>query len=313
MERGGTGLSDLPAHTRVASWNRVLAESIFDGHLELVGTNPPHLDVRVTQIGNASCIDASTSPILYYHGKDAVRTAARRVFLQAPLSGSATYFEDGVGHHITKPGGLTLGESGQSGGFVCDEPVRVVGISLPYEAIVPRFIDPEDFRRNLSDSLAVQLLIDLLAGLARGELGFARENTLLDAIGGLLGLAVQDGREDALTREKLNVSRFAALRDHLRTDYTDSALSPATVAARFRISLRHLHRLFEQSGRSFGEELLSVRLQAVAAALRDPAQSHRTIANLAFSAGFNDLSHFNRQFRARYDAAPREVRRSIAG
>jgi AraC-like DNA-binding protein len=36
----------------------------------------------------------------------------------------------------------------------------------------------------------------------------------------------------------------------------------------------------------------------------------RPFGEIAFAAGFNDLSHFSRAYRARYGCAPRDARRA---
>jgi len=43
-------------------------------------------------------------------------------------------------------------------------------------------------------------------------------------------------------------------------------------------------------------------------------QSHRSkkIAEIAFAAGFRDISHFNRLFKRSHGVAPREFRRSMS-
>jgi transcriptional regulator GlxA family with amidase domain len=67
------------------------------------------------------------------------------------------------------------------------------------------------------------------------------------------------------------------------------------------------------SGRSFREELTRLRLDACRAALADPYRSGETIAEIAFSAGFNDLSQFNRHFRSAFGATPSQARGIPAG
>jgi AraC-like DNA-binding protein len=42
--------------------------------------------------------------------------------------------------------------------------------------------------------------------------------------------------------------------------------------------------------------------------LADPALRHRPITDIAFAAGFNDLSHFSRAYRERYGCAPSDAR-----
>ena len=45
-----------------------------------------------------------------------------------------------------------------------------------------------------------------------------------------------------------------------------------------------------------------------AALVRDPRQRPRNVSEIAYAWGFNDLSYFNRTFRQRFDATPREWR-----
>jgi AraC family transcriptional regulator, positive regulator of tynA and feaB len=52
---------------------------------------------------------------------------------------------------------------------------------------------------------------------------------------------------------------------------------------------------------------LENRLEACRKALRD--QPGRSISEIAWGWGFNDLSHFTKSFRARFGLSPREWRR----
>ena len=49
------------------------------------------------------------------------------------------------------------------------------------------------------------------------------------------------------------------------------------------------------------------------AMLADPSRDHLSITDIAYAAGFGDLSHFNHSFRRRYGATPREIRRTPRG
>jgi AraC-like DNA-binding protein len=42
----------------------------------------------------------------------------------------------------------------------------------------------------------------------------------------------------------------------------------------------------------------------------DPAMLGRPVGEIAFAAGFNDLSHFSRAYRVRYGCTPRDARRA---
>jgi AraC-like DNA-binding protein len=102
--------------------------------------------------------------------------------------------------------------------------------------------------------------------------------------------------------------QLEALLDFCRRNLHDPALSPDFVAAQFGISTRTLHLRFAKLEQTFGRWLLDTRLEASSAALCNPQQNSRGISEIAFSCGFNDLSHFNKSFRTRFGVSPSEWR-----
>jgi AraC family transcriptional regulator, positive regulator of tynA and feaB len=100
--------------------------------------------------------------------------------------------------------------------------------------------------------------------------------------------------------------------DHVDRHSDDPELSAATLAARFRCSERYVHRLFATTSRSVGEHVNEKRIVACTRDLLDRNSRHKTIAEIAFAAGFRDISHFNRLFRRCNGMAPREFRRAMA-
>lgn len=53
--------------------------------------------------------------------------------------------------------------------------------------------------------------------------------------------------------------------------------------------------------------MMTQRLARAHRMLGDPRHARRSITAIAYEAGFNDLSYFNRAFRRRYDATPSDV------
>jgi AraC-like DNA-binding protein len=102
--------------------------------------------------------------------------------------------------------------------------------------------------------------------------------------------------------------QLEALLDFCRRNLHDPALSPDFVAAQFGISTRTLHLRFEKFEQTFGRWLLDTRLDASCNALRKARQHTRSISEIAYSCGFNDLSHFNKAFRTRFGTSPSEWR-----
>jgi AraC family transcriptional activator of tynA and feaB len=133
---------------------------------------------------------------------------------------------------------------------------------------------------------------------------------LIDHFCGLLALALGANEETRETtgQAELKAARLRAVRDYTEQNLNDPNLTPATVAARFGISPRYLHKLFEETGTSFSQWLQACRLEQSRRELADPAHDALGIAEIAYRWGFSDLSHFGRRFRAMYGVSPKDMR-----
>jgi AraC-like DNA-binding protein len=87
-------------------------------------------------------------------------------------------------------------------------------------------------------------------------------------------------------------------------------ISLGQVAKHLGIPERRLQRLFGSRAITFTTFLKDVRLARVYDMLCDPDSDGQRIRSICFAAGFRDISHFNRLFRARYGCTPAEVRAS---
>jgi len=87
-------------------------------------------------------------------------------------------------------------------------------------------------------------------------------------------------------------------------------LSPATVAAAHHISVRYLHRLFDDEEQSVAGWIRRRRLDRCRADLLDPSLAGRSVAATAARWGFTSASHFNRLFRNAYGLPPGEYRQA---
>ncbi len=89
---------------------------------------------------------------------------------------------------------------------------------------------------------------------------------------------------------------------------SDPQLSVATIAAELKLSVGHVHRLFQHEPVPLGHYIWNQRLDACQRDLRDPALAGRGIAEIAFDRGFNDAAHFSRSFRRRFGVSARDYR-----
>jgi AraC-like DNA-binding protein len=139
----------------------------------------------------------------------------------------------------------------------------------------------------------------------RVSLSESQTGLLVDSFCNLLALASAEGLPPKRMQGELQME---ALLSYCRRNLGNAELSPQQAADHVGISVRTLHSRFRETGRSFGRWLLESRLEACSAALRDPGQRTLNISEIAWRWGFNDLSYFNKAFRAQFDMTPRECR-----
>ena len=119
-------------------------------------------------------------------------------------------------------------------------------------------------------------------------------------------LTAREGAEHRASQERVtDLDRMLAF---LRRHLGDAGLSPQMLADHMRLSVRTVHKRFEQAGMTFRHWLLEQRLDACRRALADPRCATMTVAQIAFGLGFNDLSHFTKSFRARFGTPPGRFR-----
>jgi AraC-like DNA-binding protein len=193
------------------------------------------------------------------------------------------------------------------------QPSRFFGLRLPRKSLTSLDSDPEDMmmRALSANTEAVRLLafyvreLDDGYQLATPELIGAVVTHLTD-LGALIIGANRDGTVVAEDRG-LAVARLAAVKADISRNLGFDLTLPA-VAARMKLTPRHVQRLFEHAGSTFSGFVLDQRLARAHRLLTDPRRTDSTIGTIAFESGFGDLSYFNRTFRRHYGATPSEIR-----
>jgi AraC-like DNA-binding protein len=100
------------------------------------------------------------------------------------------------------------------------------------------------------------------------------------------------------------------IRDYVVANLHDPDLSPDIIARRLHASKRTLHRAVRNLNGSLHNLIWHERLDRCRRDLLDPSKSDYTIAQIAHSWGFKNLSHFSSAFRNRFGLSAREARRA---
>jgi len=130
--------------------------------------------------------------------------------------------------------------------------------------------------------------------------------TVTDLVALALG-ADRDASEIAMARGN-RAARLQLILSGIESNFDDPQFNTRALAASIGLSPRYTQELLNETGRTFSERVLELRLQKALSMLSNPLFADMKVSQIAFACGFNDVSHFNHSFRRRFGASPTQYR-----
>jgi AraC-like DNA-binding protein len=259
------------------------------------------------RVGEITVADVSGQPLLLRERPD---DGGPVILLQAVAEGRLVH-RGPEGQSMEVEAGRVLVRRRQPGAVLwSDRPARVVTAFVGQHLLAPRFATAAQLSRPTligGDGRSARLLFDLLLGLA--EAVPAARAGAIEALGGLLAMELALRPEPPEPVSELAARRAVDALNYLKRNFANPALTPTVMADDLGLSVRYVHKLMGLVGRSFRQELIAQRLHAARTAFAANRRPRETIADIAISVGFNDLSQFNRHFRAAFGMTPRAARK----
>lgn len=107
----------------------------------------------------------------------------------------------------------------------------------------------------------------------------------------------------------IRAARLEAVLNLISANLCEPWLSAANVGLRLGLSGRYIQQLMDGAGLSFSKHVRQLRLDEARRMLDNPRGSYLRITDVAYAAGFQDLSYFNREFRRRFGESPTTARK----
>jgi len=162
--------------------------------------------------------------------------------------------------------------------------------------------------RTFGDAAAggtARMLPSYLASLF-DEIGTVEEGAcdeLVDMAAQLARLALSEARRAIPTITRRETLRLR-VKDYIRRNLRDPALSIDRVADAFSCTKRHLHKVFSEDATTLNQFIWAERLNRCRETLSNPALMCRSITEIAFMWGFNNSAHFSKAFKERFGLPP---------
>jgi AraC-like DNA-binding protein len=198
--------------------------------------------------------------------------------------------------------------------FTHHPPGDVLALRMPRRAFAPLVANVEDccLRRIPRDTPALKLLTDYVK-VARNEQTISSRDVQRLVVAhayDLMAVAIDASRDaaEAAGAGGVRAARLHAIKQDIAAHLGEVDLSVAALAVRHGCTPRCVQRLFEAEGTTFTEYVLAQRLALAHRLLSDPRHAGDKITDIAYDAGFGDVSYFNRAFRRHFGASPSDIR-----
>ena len=201
--------------------------------------------------------------------------------------------------------------------YAVANPVRVehLIVMIPKDRLAERglALDPLMARRLGGSGGVSRLALETMRSAYRELPGMseAASRGVGDAITQFVHLSMLDlaGIGTAVTQREALRER---IKQHVGEHLADPGLTVDAIALALNCSRRQLYNAFAEEPDGVAGYILRRRLECCRATLADRAQQHRSITDIAFSFGFQNMAHFSRVFRSHLGLPPSDYRRGAA-
>ncbi len=307
----GTEISDV---ARRALWRDLYSAQVTSLEIGMADDCPFEATLTAQSIGNITCAGIAGTINSVSRTAESMRFERRDGYSLVMNRGNSAI----KGHYNGKslsvaPGGAFL-DGGDRQNFNGPSRNRWVNLQLPKSLLAASFagLDDRQGAAIAPEHPALTLLQNYLETLGQTAVAAGSllerhcEKTVVDLIGLSVGAAGEAGEHVGLGG--VRAARLEIILREIRCNYRNPVLSAKLVGLQLGLSPRYIQDLLATTGIGFAERILELRLQDAKAGLERQAHVLRRISDIAYEAGFSDISYFNRTFRRRFGCSPGGVR-----
>ncbi|CCD85928.1 putative Transcriptional regulatory protein, AraC/XylS family (modular protein) [Bradyrhizobium sp. ORS 285] len=304
-----------PGHRRLALWQDIVCDVYVGLDCTSDLGSAFRGSVTHTTLGRAVCSEvASDRQRVHRTSQRIARADADYVLVALGREGIGGVTQDGR-DTVIRSGEFAIYDTTRTYELQFDAAFRQTVFKLPREMLQRRIGATEAVTAITfgADSPLQPLAYDFIIKLCEraDHIGTEHAERLADQAADLVAMTLAERlRTQPLPASSHRAALLYRIKAHVRTRLSDSDLSLPEVARELGLSPRYVNDLFSDEQLSFQRFLLAERLKQCHRDLATPALAPRQISEIAFSWGFNDLSHFGRVFREQFGMTPREWRRS---
>ncbi|GAB2930269.1 helix-turn-helix domain-containing protein [Micromonospora polyrhachis] len=304
----------LPQAERFAAWQEAVDGGILPAVMRTEHTDNFQASARMVDLGDIQVSALGFTPLNSYRSPKLIRRHdPGQVITWLSLSDGLGFDLANGDSSLIDEGKAMIYNSWQPFRFLARNPVRGLLIQMPVELLPMPKAATSLFGAALPSQeglgpLFARYLVELVRHADRyRSTDLPRLSTI--AVDLLTAFLHSEHLDDFRSLEETR-QRVLRLRidDFIERRIRNPDLSPQMVALAHGISVRALHRMFENENLTVARWIRHRRLERCRHDLADPLLAHRTLQRIASEWGFTDPAHFSRVFRNAYGISPKDYR-----
>ena len=309
--------ADLPDRDRVALWREHYGHTIFRAEVQPVCDASFQAAVISRALPQLHLLSGALSAVRIERTREFLADGNNDVALVINRAGRISAVARGR-EVALREGDAVLVSSGEMSTFDRSTRGGSFSIRIPHSVLSPLVVDLDDavMRPIPRRASALKLLASYARPLLEEDVLETPELQRLAVthVHDLVALALGASRDAGHVARNRGggAARLRLAKACIVENSSNPSLSIGPIARDLEVTPRYLQKLFERDGSTFSAFLLGQRLASAHRMLTNPRFDSSQVSAIAYDAGFSDLSYFNRSFRQRYGATPRDVRQSRA-
>jgi AraC-like DNA-binding protein len=288
------------------------------GQLQLEAPSGQPFDASVAYAGLADLVLCRLSAGISHRvvRTDAVARHDNRAYVKAVFQSKGSSVVEQCGRRVVlRPGEWSVYDAARSYSVAIPDRAEVYILMIPHDRILRGNFDLHKVMlRRLSGHRGLGKLAWSLVSATFDQIQAIQNRSshdVADLVVQMTRLALVDSAEDGSSVHS-NEALRCRVKSYISSHLDDPDLSIAKLARVTGCTKRYLHMVFRPEEMSISHYIRKLRLEHCREDLLNPACSHRSITDIAYSWGFNNSNHFSRCFRHEFGASPRDSRTGFA-
>ncbi len=304
--------TDFSAHDALDAWAATTADAVMPTGFRLAGTEPFHGWLKVASLGAVQVSAMAYHSFRCMRTPKLIRRADPECFQVAFMRSGRHVLEQNRSRTALQPGEMAIFDSSRP--FESWADGESLLIQFPHTLLpLPTSRIHRILARPLPGDQGIGcLLADFLTRLEGIGADYTPQDAIRLAAASLDLVTVVVAHhlecESEVPADSRQRSLYLRVLAYIQGHLGDPALTVDAIAATHHISVRSLHRLFQQHGVSVRAWIRAQRMERCCRDLADPTRRHQPIAAIAARWGFPRPADFTRAFRTRYGITPSEFR-----